>query len=97
MHRQLEAHRRVMIIAYRRYITADRALETARSTARSWFPEAPTRGTALIGNPGSRIRHLYERRDRALARLELARQALDEAQDRIRKHRRRTVYLIGHQ
>jgi len=46
------------------------------------------------GDPGSRIRRLYERRDRALARLSLARQALAEAQDRLRKRRSRPVYLI---
>lgn len=94
MESQLEAHRRVLVVAYRRYLAADRALETARSTALRWFPEAPARSTVLIGDPGSRIRRLHERRDRALAHLELARQALEEAQDRVRKPLRRTVYLI---
>lgn len=95
MHRQLEAHRRFLILAHQRYFAADRALETARSTARSWFPEALARSTTLIGDPGSRVRHLYERRDRARARLALVHQALEESQDRIRRHNRQAVYLIS--
>jgi hypothetical protein len=95
MHRHLEAHRRLLIVAYQRYLAADRALETARSAAVSWFPVATSGNTVLIGDPGSRIRRLYEHRDRALARLTLARQALEEAESRMRKRRRRTVYLIG--
>ena len=94
MRRHLEPQRRVLVIAYQRYLAADRALQSARATALSWLPEAPTRHTPLIGDPGSRVRRLYEQRDRALARLTLARRALEEAQSRTRQHTSRTLYLI---
>lgn len=93
MHRHLEPQRRVLVIAYQRYLAADRALQSARSNAMSWLPKAPSRHTSLIGDPGSHIRRLYEHHDRALARLALAREALEEAESRMRKRRRRTVYL----
>jgi hypothetical protein len=95
MQRHLDAHRRLLIMAYQRYVVADRALQAARLNAVSWFPEAPARGTMLIGDPGSRIRRLYERRDRALAHLTLAQRVLDEAQDRGRQRPGRKLYLIG--
>lgn len=95
MQRDLEARRRVLKMAYQRYLAADRALDTARSYAVSWFPDAPARSNLLIGDPGSRIRRIHERRDRALARLTLARQALKELQSRVHQPRRRTVCLIG--
>jgi hypothetical protein len=94
MQGHLQAHRRLLIVAYRRYLAADRALQIARSAAVSWFPVAPSRNTMPIGDPGSRIRRLYEHRDRALARLTLARQALEEAENRMRERRRRTEFVV---
>lgn len=79
MQTRFEARRRILIAAYRRYLAADRALQSARGAARVWCPETPVRGVALIGDPGSRVRRLYERRERALARLTIARSALDDA------------------
>lgn len=90
----LEVQRRVLLVAYRRFLAADDALRSAGAAALSWFPERPPRSTMLIGDPGSPIRRLHDRRDRALARLMLARQALEEAQNRARRRRVRTVYLI---
>lgn len=90
MHEHLEVQRRVLIVAYRRYLVADQALQVARAAALSWFPEAPPRSTMLIGDPGSRIRRLYDRREQALALLDLARQELEEAQRRMRQRRVRT-------
>jgi len=95
MHRQLQVQRRILFSAYQRYLTSDRALEIARSKALRWFPEAAARKTELIGNPGSRIRYLYERRNRAIARLNLARQALLEARNRGQDRGVDTIYLIG--
>jgi hypothetical protein len=91
MDEHLEVRRRVLIVAYRRYLVADQALQAARASAMSWFPEAPPRSTMPIGDPGSRIRRLHDRRDRALARLALARQELEEAQKRQRQRRVRTA------
>ncbi len=95
MHGYLEAHRRILFKAYRRYLAADSALQSARSAALIWLPEAPARKTMLIGDPGSRVRQLCERRDRALTRLKLARQALKEAEIRSRNKRARVVRLIA--
>ena len=92
MHEHLEVQRRVLVVAYRRYLVADQAVYAARTSALSWLPDAPPRSIALIGDPGSRIRRLHDRRDRALARLALARQALEEAHNRQR--RLWTLYLI---
>lgn len=100
MHEHLVVQRRVLIIAYRRYLAADEALQSARLAAQSWFPEAPRRGPMLIGNPGSRMRQLHDRRDRALARLVLARQELKAAQRRVglwesrRQFRTRLIPLL---
>lgn len=94
MHSHLEAQRRILIVAYRRYLAEDRALQVARSSALSWFPKAPAKATLPIGDPGSRIRRLYERRDRAIARLILARRALEEAQSRLRVRGDRTLLLF---
>lgn len=79
MHENLEVHRRILIVAYRRYLVADQAFQAGRAAALSWFPEAPPRSTMLIGDPGSRIRGLHERRDRALTRLNLAHRELEKA------------------
>ena len=91
---RMDARRRILIVAYRRYLTADRALQAARVTAAGWFPEAPARGTDLIGNPGSRLRHLYDARERALVRLTLVREALRDADLRASRRSVRRIYLI---
>ena len=94
MQSQFEARRRILIAAYRRYLVADLALQSARGAALVWFPEVPARGIALIGDPGSRIRRLYERRERALARLSIARRALEETPHRAQQRRRGGICLI---
>jgi hypothetical protein len=94
MHRRFEVQRRILFQAYQRYLACERALDEAQSIALSWFPEAHVRGLEQIGNPGSRIRQLYERRDRAVARLRLARQALEEAQRGVRARGRQHLFLI---
>ena len=94
MQGQFEARRRILIAAYRRYLVADRALQSARGSAQVWLRETPARGIALIGDPGSPIRRLYERRERALACLSVARRALDEARNRPLRRDGRTIFLI---
>jgi hypothetical protein len=91
MHADLEVRRRVLISAYRRYLAADRDLQAAQTGARLWFRQRPAKKTVLIGDPGSRIRTLTDRRDRALARVSLAMAALDEARHRVRL---RSVRLV---
>lgn len=82
MHEGMENQRRILIIAYRRYLVADRALKAARRAALVWFPDLPPKSAMLIGDPGSPIRRLHDRRQRALARLVLVRQELKTAQGR---------------
>lgn len=93
MHADLEARRRVLIAAYRRFLAADRDLQAAQSNARRWFRQMPAKQTELIGDPGSRIRALTDRRDRALAHLSLAMAALEEARRRVRLRSVRIVEI----
>ena len=84
---ELEVRRRALLLAYRRYFEADRAFVVAAREARAWFPigEAPPRWT--IGQPGSRLRALHDRRERALQRLQVARQKLEHARLRLAARR----------
>ena len=80
----LEKHRRILILALRRYQEAAREWSLAAQAARDWFPLSARRAALAIGSPGSRIRRLHEQRERALLRLAAARQLLDEARTRPR-------------
>jgi hypothetical protein len=87
----LDLRRRVLVKYYRRYAAADRAWVLETRSAVSWLPETPPEKLALIGNPGSRVRRLYERREEALERLHAARAKLESAR---RRQASRTVLLI---
>jgi hypothetical protein len=82
MHRELAAYQRLLITSYRRYLEAEHALSSGLSDMRALFPPdcTPYRGT--IGAPGSRVRRLYEYRDRALLRLHTAREEFKAARAR---------------
>lgn len=95
MHGYLEVQRRTLFEAYRRFLAADRALQKARAEALRWFPGAVARQTLLIGDRGSRMRRLTERRDRALARLMRVREELEAAQSEARRRSIRVVHLIA--
>jgi hypothetical protein len=77
---ELNAYRRVLIKAYHDYLSADCSLQIATQTAEAWMRIRPERRVLLIGDPGSPIRQLYEKRERALARLMRLRDALKEAE-----------------
>ena len=47
-----------------------------------------------MGDTGSRVRQLHERRDRALARLRILWQTLDQEKKRKRKRSQRSVLLL---
>lgn len=66
-------HRRALLSAYHRYLVADRACRLAQEEALSWFPTENRPSVLLIGNPGSPLRRLHDRRDRAIFRLQLLR------------------------
>lgn len=78
----LETRRRALLIVYRRYLRAEDAWRQAQIEALSWFPERIRPAVAPIGNPGSSLRRLYDRRMQALTKLTVARQKLDEARRR---------------
>lgn len=79
MRQDLEIRRRVLAVAYRRYIEADLSWTRARQAARLWFPEPNRPYRWTIGDPRSPLRQLYERRQKALIRLVAARRKLAEA------------------
>lgn len=97
MHADLSTRRRVLISTYTRYLDADRAWHMALDEMKLWFPATNRPGRSAIGNPGSPIRKLYERRERALLQLEVARFKLDAARQRLaerHKIRRRQQLLL---
>lgn len=88
MHTDLSIRRRVLILHYRRYLEADRTWKNAREDLKAWFPVARHPEPVAIGNPGSPIRKLYDRRDRALMQLQAARFKLETAKQRLRQRHR---------
>ena len=65
----LNFRRRVLVALYRKYLDADRTWRLAQNEALSWFPLDARPAGSLMGNPGSHLRRLYERRDRALSQF----------------------------
>lgn len=87
MHPDLSVQREVLIRSYRLYLDADRDWNIAVREAKTWFP-ARRRATAIMfGDPGSRVRRLYEARERALQRLLIAREKLENARQRLARIR----------
>ena len=83
MQSELMTRRRVLHLSYERYLKADRAWALALSDMRQWFPTGARPYRAAIGDPGSRMRELYEARARALLRLETARVKFATAKQRL--------------
>ncbi len=84
MRAELHMRYRLLLRAERRFESADRHWHAAARAARALFP-APARPPVLpIGDPGSRVRRLWERRERDLLALLAARAALDRARRRQR-------------
>jgi len=73
MRPELELRRRALLSAYHRYLAADRACRLAEKEALSWFPIKNHPSVPPIGHPGSPLRRLHDRRDRAIFRLQLLR------------------------
>jgi hypothetical protein len=91
MHRDIETNRRVLLLAYRRFLEVDRAWDMALRELNSWFPSAKQVGVSTLGNPGSPIRRLHDQRDRALRQLEAAYQKLEVAKKRMAVRRQQTL------
>ena len=73
----------MLVTSYQRFLAADRAWTEASDAAREWVGGMP-RSIVAIGAPRSRIRALYAQRERALARLQVARQKLEVARLRFK-------------
>ncbi len=83
MHADLAARRRLLLLAYKRYMEADRSWSVAIEETRTWFPKEGATRFSGIGNPGSSIRALYEQRAKAISRLEAARIKLEVGKQRL--------------
>lgn len=79
----LQTRRRAVLLAYRRYLDADYAWSSTTERAYRWFPGERKAGIALLGNPGSDVRRLYRQREKAIQVLEISRQKLKVAQERL--------------
>ncbi len=66
MHPDLIASRRILIRAYRAYVEADVAWESALNDAATLVPDVRHHNALQIGAPDSRLRRLYEARSHAL-------------------------------
>lgn len=94
MHTDLETRRRVLLVTYRRYLEAERALTIARRDMKAWFPANSRPLETAIGQPGSRIRGIYDRRERAMLQLATAKAKLEEARRRLAAKRPRPLQLV---
>lgn len=83
MHPDLKTRRRVFVHASQSYVCADAAWHRGLHEATAFVPDAVNRSIWKIGNPGSRIRKLYEERDHALQRLVVARLKFQVAKARL--------------
>jgi hypothetical protein len=93
MHAELTTRRRVLLLTYRRYLEADRAWEMALEEVNRWLPATHSHAIFSIGNPGSPVRQLYLRRERALHHLEVAHLKLETARQRLAA-RQRTIHAL---
>ncbi len=100
MHADLLTRRRVLMLTYRRYLEANRAWNIAFAEVKGWFPLTSRPGPRPIGNPGSPLRRLYERREQALLQMKVARRKLDSARQRLtaqnRKMRDCQILLVSY-
>lgn len=94
MESELETRRRLLRVTYWRYIEADRAWTVALGEMKRWFPASARPYRASMGNPGSRIRQLYEDRARAILQLQAAREKLDVAKQRLADRRRQSTARV---
>lgn len=95
MHRDLDQNRRLLAMAYQRYIEAELVWIRARGAARAWFPEDSRPYRWTMGSPQSRLRRIYERRQRAILQLAVARQKFRRAKARMENRRRLILLLPG--
>ncbi len=83
MHPELTTRRRVLLLTYQRYAAADLAWTLAQREVKAWFPAGSHHSAAIMGDPGSSIRRLYDQRKRAILQLEVALSKLEVAKHRL--------------
>ncbi|TCL07973.1 hypothetical protein BXY66_0004 [Shimia isoporae] len=83
MHPDLKTRHRLFVQASQSYAVADRAWRIGLRNARSLVPIAVSSKVSTLGAPGSRIRKLYEDREKALQRFQVAHVKFDIARARI--------------
>ena len=88
MESDLKPRRRALQMVYQRYLQADAEWMEACETLNAWFPEHRAAKTVAIGNPGSRIRHIHDKRDRAVLQLNIALSKLNIAKRRLARRRK---------
>ena len=91
MHADLQVRRKLCIVAYTEYLKADRAWMLALAEASDLVPDVVGRGYWRLGDRGSRIRQLYEQRDRARQKMSVSHGKLKAAKLRLAERSRRTV------
>lgn len=79
----LAVRRRALAVVYRRYLDADRAWEEAVRGVMTWFPPSARPNRMTLGDPGSPIRRLHDRRGQAIHQLEVAILKLKVARGRL--------------
>jgi len=90
MHSDLKTHRRVFVFASQTYTLADTAWRKGLREAALLVPDVEGHGYWKIGNPGSRMRRLYDQRDQALQRMTVARLKLQVAKARLLERQKRS-------
>lgn len=94
MTKDLKLRHRVLVEASSRYQMADRAWQRGVGRAKDIFLGATGQGYWSIGNPGSRVRHLYDERDKALHHLNAAIFKLKVAKRRLEQTKSQPVILL---
>ncbi len=98
MHPDLYKRRSFLVLARARYEEADADWRRALREAAQLVPVARRRNCWSIGNPGSQVRKLYDRRDRSIQMLAVARIKLGIARERLntgtQPRRQSTLYFL---
>ncbi|MHA6346449.1 hypothetical protein [Roseivivax sp. CAU 1761] len=85
--------RRLLVKRYLELVAAERLLMDANHRAAGMFPGGDTHLVMHIGNSGSRIRQLYERREKALQKLHQVRSLMKSSERRTPQTVYRLTYM----
>ncbi len=88
MHSDLHTRRKLCFVAYAEYLKADKAWTSALAEASDLVPDVVGHGYWRLGDRGSPIRILYERRDRALQKMVVAHGKFKTAKTRLAEQSR---------